>query len=57
MRLRPGSTTAAPGKQGWVPAVRGGWRKGMRHADRDYLPLTADVLAASPATACQQIQT
>lgn len=34
------------GKTGWVPAVRGGWRKGVRHADRDYLPLTADVLAA-----------
>ena len=28
------------GKAGWVPAVRGGWRKGVRHADRDYLPLT-----------------
>ncbi|MDT3444260.1 MULTISPECIES: DEAD/DEAH box helicase [unclassified Pseudofrankia] len=34
------------GKSGWVPAVRGGWRKGVRHEDRDYLPLTADVLAA-----------
>jgi superfamily II DNA or RNA helicase len=34
------------GKQGWVPAVRGGWRKGVRHEDRDYLPLTAEVLAA-----------
>jgi hypothetical protein len=22
------------GKAGWVPAVRGGWRKGVRHADR-----------------------
>ena len=21
------------GKDGWVPAVRGGWRKGMRHQD------------------------
>ncbi len=28
------------GKRGWVPAVRGGWRKGTRHEDRDYLPLT-----------------
>jgi hypothetical protein len=28
------------GKGGWVPAVRGGWRKGIRHEDRDYLPLT-----------------
>lgn len=34
------------GRSGWVPAVRGGWRKGVRHEDRDYLPLTADVLAA-----------
>jgi superfamily II DNA or RNA helicase len=34
------------GKQGWLPAVRGGWRKGVRHEDRDYLPLTAEVLAA-----------
>jgi superfamily II DNA or RNA helicase len=34
------------GKQGWVPAVRGGWRKGVRHEERDYLPLTAQVLAA-----------
>ena len=34
------------GKCGWVPAVRGGWRKGTRHEDRDYLPLTPAVLAA-----------
>jgi superfamily II DNA or RNA helicase len=34
------------GKNGWVPAVRGGWRKGARHEDRDYLPLTPAVLAA-----------
>ena len=34
------------GQKGWLPAVRGGWRKGIRHAERDYLPLTADVLAA-----------
>jgi superfamily II DNA or RNA helicase len=26
--------------------VRGGWRKGTRHEDRDYLPLTPAVLAA-----------
>lgn len=25
------------GKAGWLPAVRGGWRKGTRHEDRDYL--------------------
>lgn len=24
------------GKAGWLPAVRGGWRKGVRHEDRDY---------------------
>jgi superfamily II DNA or RNA helicase len=34
------------GKSGWVPAVRGGWRKGIRHEDRDYLPLTPDVVAS-----------
>jgi hypothetical protein len=34
------------GKGGWVPAVRGGWRKGMRHQDAHYLPLTPAVLAA-----------
>jgi len=32
------------GKAGWLPAVRGGWRKGIRHEDRDYLPLSKDVL-------------
>jgi superfamily II DNA or RNA helicase len=34
------------GKGGWVPAVRGGWRKGMRHQDAHYRPLTPAVLAA-----------
>jgi superfamily II DNA or RNA helicase len=34
------------GKAGWLPAVRGGWRKGVRHEDRHYLPLTTDVLRA-----------
>jgi len=34
------------GRAGWVPAVWGGWRKGVPHAERDYLPLTAEVLAA-----------
>jgi len=33
------------GKSGWVPAVRGGWRKGMRHENADFRPLTPDVLA------------
>lgn len=34
------------GKAGWLPAVRGGWRKGRRHEDRDYLPLTREILRA-----------
>jgi superfamily II DNA or RNA helicase len=34
------------GKTGWLPAVRGGWRKGVRHEDRNYLPLTGEVLRA-----------
>ena len=32
--------------QNRVPAVRGGWQKGVRHEDRTYLPLTPGVLAA-----------
>lgn len=32
------------GRGGWMPAVRGGIRKGVRPADRDYLPLTEEVL-------------
>lgn len=34
------------GQSGWLPAVRGGWRKGVRHTDRNYLPLTSEVLRA-----------
>jgi superfamily II DNA or RNA helicase len=34
------------GRSGWVPATRGGFRKTVPHAERDYLPLTAEVLAA-----------
>jgi superfamily II DNA or RNA helicase len=34
------------GRTGWVPATRAGFRKGVLHAERDYLPLTAEVLAA-----------
>jgi superfamily II DNA or RNA helicase len=34
------------GKAGWLPAVRGGWRKGVRHEDRVHLPLTEEVLRA-----------
>ena len=37
---------ARTGQRGWLPAVRGGWRKGVPHAERDYLPLTAGVLSA-----------
>lgn len=33
-------------KAGWLPAVRGGWRKGLRHGEREYLPLTPEVLAS-----------
>ena len=34
------------GRRGWVPAMCGGFRKGVPRAERDYLPLTAEVLAA-----------
>jgi superfamily II DNA or RNA helicase len=34
------------GKGGWLPAVRGGWRKGVRHQDRHYLPLSPQVIRA-----------
>ena len=37
---------ARTGRAGWLPAVRGGWRRGIPHAERDYLPLTSEVLAA-----------
>jgi superfamily II DNA or RNA helicase len=37
---------ARTGKAGWLPAVRGRWRKGVRHEDRNYLPLTKEVLRA-----------
>jgi hypothetical protein len=37
---------ARTGKAGWLPAVAGGWRRGSRHEDRDYLPLTAEVITA-----------
>ncbi|MDT4939339.1 MAG: hypothetical protein QOG80_3010 [Pseudonocardiales bacterium] len=33
---------ARTGRSGWMPAVRGGWRKGADR--RDYLPLTDDVV-------------
>jgi len=34
------------GRSGWVPAVAGGWRKGMKRDGADYLPLTPAVVAA-----------
>jgi superfamily II DNA or RNA helicase len=34
------------GRAGWVPAMKGGFRKAVPRGERDYLPLTADVLAA-----------
>ena len=37
---------ARSGRAGWMPAVRGGWRKGVPAADREYLPLSEDVLTA-----------
>lgn len=37
---------ARTNRSGWVPAVAGGWRKGSRHGERAYLPLTAQVLTA-----------
>jgi hypothetical protein len=37
---------ARSGKSGWMPAVRGGWRKGIPAAEREYLPLTAEVITA-----------
>ena len=32
------------GRGGWMPAVQGGFRKGVRPADRQYLPLTEEVV-------------
>ncbi|WP_448639391.1 TOTE conflict system archaeo-eukaryotic primase domain-containing protein [Geodermatophilus sp. URMC 63] len=37
---------ARTGRAGWVPAVRGGWRKGVPAAEREYLPLTDEVVTA-----------
>ncbi|WP_186382392.1 TOTE conflict system archaeo-eukaryotic primase domain-containing protein, partial [Amycolatopsis rhizosphaerae] len=34
------------GQAGWLPAVRGSWRKGIRHEDRNYLPLTKEIVHA-----------
>jgi superfamily II DNA or RNA helicase len=32
------------GNGGWMPAVRGGWRRGLRPDQREYLPLTPQVI-------------
>jgi superfamily II DNA or RNA helicase len=32
------------GRSGWMPAIRGYWRKGMNRGDAPYLPLTPDVI-------------
>lgn len=37
---------ARSGRSGWMPAVRGGFRKGIPAAQREYLPLTAEVVTA-----------
>ncbi|HEX3613616.1 MAG TPA: DEAD/DEAH box helicase family protein [Sporichthyaceae bacterium] len=37
---------ARTGRGGWMPAVAGGWRKGMSAGERAYLPLTAEVITA-----------
>lgn len=34
------------GRSGWVPAVAGGWRKGMKRDGANYLPLSPAVVAA-----------
>jgi len=37
---------ARTGRSGWMPAVRGGWRKGVAASSREYLPLTSDIVAS-----------
>jgi hypothetical protein len=37
---------ARSGRSGWTPAVRGGWRKGVPAAEREFLPLTEEVSTA-----------
>ena len=37
---------ARTGRAGWMPAVRGGWRKGVAASSREYLPLTSDIVAS-----------
>ena len=37
---------ARSGRSGWMPSVRGGWRKEIPPSERDYLPLTEEVITA-----------
>ena len=34
------------GRSGWMPAIKGYWRKGMNRAEAPYLPLTPEVIDA-----------
>jgi hypothetical protein len=34
------------GRSGWMPAIKGYWRRGMNRADAPYLPLTPEVIDA-----------
>ena len=34
------------GRSGWMPAIKGYWRKGMNRADTPYVPLTPEVIDA-----------
>ena len=46
MCMRKRWENARSGKSGWMPAIRGGWRKGIPASERDYLPLTEEILTA-----------
>jgi superfamily II DNA or RNA helicase len=37
---------ARTGKSGWMPAVAGGWRRGMSQRSAEYLPLTPETVTA-----------
>lgn len=37
---------ARSGKSGWMPAIRGGWRKGTPSSEQEFLPLTEEVVTA-----------
>jgi hypothetical protein len=37
---------ARTGRSGWMPAVHGGWRRGIPADQREYLPLTPEVFTA-----------